>query len=80
MLNSTPHISSEKSQVSITSWKKLKPLSIEEILKNTEGGFDFDDVNIEFKEVKLENHSAIGLYMRNGNTINGIARRVFSHT
>ena len=62
MLNSTPHISQEKSQITLTSWKKLKPLTVEEILKNTEGGLNFDDNNIEFKEVKFENHSAIGLF------------------
>jgi hypothetical protein len=35
MLNSMPHIDANKSQLSIESWKKLKPLTLDEIIKNS---------------------------------------------
>jgi len=80
MLNSMPHIDANKSQLSINSWKKLKPLSLEEIMKNSIDEIEIDRPEIDFKEVKFENHRAIGLFNRNTNTIDGIARRIFSHT
>ena len=47
----------------------LKPLTIEEIMKNSDEQIDFDKSEVEFKEVKFENHTAIGLFQRGTDTI-----------
>ena len=75
-----PHIDTAKSQASIQTWKTLKPLTIEEIIKNTDEPIDLDKSIVEFKEVKFEDHTAIGLFQRGTDTIQGVARRVFAHT
>lgn len=58
----------------------MKPLTIEEIQKNSDIQTNLDDGNTEFKEVKAENHISTGMFRRGTSTVEGIARRVFAHT
>lgn len=58
----------------------MKPLTIEEIQKNSDIQTNLDDGNTEFKEVKAENHVSTGMFRRGTSTVEGIARRVFAHT
>ena len=58
----------------------MKPLSIEEIQKNSDYQTNLEDGSTEFKEVKAENHVSTGMFKRGTSTVEGIARRVFAHT
>ena len=58
----------------------MKPLTIEEIQKNSAHQTDIEDGGTEFKEVRAENHVSTGMFRRGTSTVEGIARRVFAHT
>ena len=58
----------------------MSPLSIEDILKNSDLKTNINDSNTEYKEVKAENHISTGMFKRGTSTVEGIARRVFAHT
>jgi len=58
----------------------LKPLTINEIIKNSEETVILNKDYLEFKEVKFENHNASGTFKQGTDTIDGVARRVFGHT
>jgi len=80
LLVSLPTIDPSVSHKSLEQWKKMKPMTIEEIQKNSEIQTNLEDGNIEFKEVKAENHVSTGMFKRGTSMVEGIARRVFAHT
>jgi hypothetical protein len=80
LLVTIPTINPNVSNKSLEQWKKMKPLTIEEIQKNSDYQTNLEDGNIEFKEVKAENHVSTGMFKRGTSTVEGIARRVFAHT
>ena len=59
------------------TWKKLKPLTIDEIIQNSEQTVDFFDYGTEFKEQLTQNAYKIGQFKRGTNDLDGIGRRIF---
>lgn len=60
MLCSFPKTNPQHSTKSIENWKKFKPLTIQDIIDHSPTDFDFDQYNLEFKEVKFPNKINIG--------------------
>ena len=50
LLRKTPEIAYGKPRLSLETWKKLKPLTIQEIVESSEQAVDFHDYGTEFKE------------------------------
>ena len=54
MLHTAPDIDPSKPQNSLNMWKKLTPLTIEEILTESKIDIDFEDQEFEFRETRGE--------------------------
>lgn len=76
MFNSTPVLNIDKSQKSLETWKKLKPLSIEEIMKHSETDLDFENSNTEIKQLRNEERSKAGQFKKGTTKLEGIGRRI----
>ena len=77
LLRKTPEIAYGKPRLSMETWKKLKPLTIDEIIQNSEQTVDFFDYGTEFKEQLTQNAYKIGQFKRGTNDLDGIGRRIF---
>ena len=51
MLNSEPIMNPEESQKALVNWKKFKPLTLDEIMKNSNLKIEFDNEGIEYKKL-----------------------------
>ena len=62
MLKSIPYLNPEKSQKALEAWKKLKPMTIEEIAEKSsdKDKIDFTGDHLEYKEIKSEEKAKMG--------------------
>lgn len=61
----------------VENWRKLGPLTVEEIIEKSNLGMDLDDEDLEFKRVDGPNACAIGLFRSGTCEQHGIGRVIF---
>lgn len=51
LLNSEPELNPDESQKALQNWKKFSPLTLDDIIKNSNLKIDFDNAGIEYKQI-----------------------------
>lgn len=79
LLKKVPSINKNGQQNSLRSWKQLQPLTVKQILEqsNMSQDYDFEQKDIEFKKIKNMNRTIYGQFKRGTNIPHGIARIIF---
>lgn len=80
ILQQAPVIDPSKNQKSLEVWKKMVPLTIEDIVKESDDKVEIDDDLQEVKKMKFKNYIVMGQFRRGTNRVDGIARRIFDST
>lgn len=80
MLQEEPEIFALKPQKSLESWRKLGPLTVEEIMRNSEYEVTFSKDNIKFQIDNFGKGTSIGQLRKGTKVPDGIARVVFEST
>lgn len=77
MLAQMPKVNAYEYQASVETWIKLGPLTIDEIVQNSETPVKFDNENLEVKDMKFSNCQKLGQFRRGTQVIEGVARRIW---
>jgi len=78
MLAEIPMVNKGKnqSQNSVSIWKSLKPLTIEDLISNSDNEVIIDEGNTEFKVMKTFNSNKSGQFRVGTSEMEGIGRKV----
>jgi hypothetical protein len=78
MLKEVPKLDAKKQMKCMEMWKRLGPLSLDDICQHSELKLDFNPEEFEFREMVLNNGQLIqGQYSKTNSKLNGVARIIY---
>jgi len=80
LFKSVPDIFALKPQVTLNNWQKLKPLTVDDIMRNSQIDVDFKHDKIQFQHDKFGKGVAQGQMRTGTKVIDGVARIIFDST